>query len=95
VVKKRPSAFDALGDIAPPKHEEDITREVQHKRYGKPATYRLPEELIEALKQIAEEERVKIADLATFALQSFVRDYKAGKVTLPKSEPARYRLELD
>jgi hypothetical protein len=41
------------------------------------------------------QERVKISDLATFALQSFVRDYKAGKVTLPKSEPARYRLELD
>jgi hypothetical protein len=37
MAKKRPSAFDALGDIAPPKREEDITREVQHQRYGKPA----------------------------------------------------------
>jgi hypothetical protein len=95
MAKKRPSAFDALGDIAPPKNEEEIVKQVQHQRYGKPATYRLPEELIGALKEIAEGERVKIADLVTFALQSFVRDYKGGKVTLPKSEPARYRLELD
>jgi hypothetical protein len=93
--KKRPSAYDALGDIAPPKRQEDITKEVQNQRYGKPVTYRLPEELINALKDIVDKERVNVSELVTFALQSFVRDYEAGKVTLPKAEPVRYRLELD
>ncbi len=105
MAKKRASAADAMMDIAPPPPRVDKVKQAglperskkrsEYRRYGKPATYRLPEELIEKLKKIADRERVGISELATFVFQSFVRDYEAGELSLPKSEPARYSLDLD
>lgn len=98
MARKRPSASDAIGDIAPPFADKPQPKEPtrsRYQKYGKPATYRLPEELIKEVKTIAKTERVKISDLVTFVLQSFVRDYERGEVDLPKSEPARYRLDLE
>ena len=99
--KKRPSAAEAIGDIAPPvtSTKDDSKKQIEvsnpeHKKYGKPATYRLPEELIDQLKNIAKSERVKISDLATFALKDFVARYDEGQIILPKKEDIRYKLDL-
>jgi len=97
---KRPSAAEAMGDIAPPPAPPKSApakkkSAANYARYGKPATYRLPPRLIEQLRRIAAEERVKISDLVTFALQHFVNQYTAGQIDLPKSEPTRYDLTLD
>jgi len=96
---KRPSAAEAMGDIAPPPSPKPVSPKrksaANYDRYGKPATYRLPPRLIEELRRIAAEERVKISDLVAFALQRFVNQYTAGQLDLPKSEPTRYDLSLD
>jgi len=96
MAKKRPSALDALGDVAPPPNPklEEATQRKKRAKYNKPATYRLPEELIDQLKEIATTERVKISELVTFALQNFVRDYETGEIVLPKAEPTHYTLNL-
>jgi len=97
MTKRRPSALEALGDVAPPLPPHttpEPTRQSHAARYNKPASYRLPEPLVEQLKQIAQTERVKISDLVAFALQRFVTDYEAGQITLPKSEAAHYNLNL-
>ena len=93
MARKRPSALDALGDVAPPKPIEKPKKK-DISKYNKPATYRLPEGLINQLKQISNTERVKISELVTFALQDFIQNYETGKVVLPKSEPAYYTLDL-
>jgi len=92
MARKRPSALDALGDVAPPKPIEKPKKDIS--KYNKPATYRLPEGVINQLKHISQTERVKISELVTFALQNFVHNYETGKVILPKSEPAYYTLDL-
>lgn len=97
MAKKRPSALDALGDVAPPLNPKvvvEIAKEETTARYNKPATYRLPEDLIDELKVIAKTERVKISELVTFALQSFVQGYESGEVVLPKTEPTHYNLNF-
>ena len=53
------------------------------------ATFDLPRGLIEAVREIAEAERVSRSDLAGWALAEFVRAYRAGKVDLKEHrEPA-------
>ena len=97
---KRPSAAEALGDIFPPStpptqaQSSQADAESAIKKYGKPATYRLPEDLIKQLKAIAKRERVGISDLATFALKNFVERYEADEIALPKTEDVSYKLNL-
>lgn len=93
MARKRPSALDALEDVAPPIPKNEKKKATQ-KATNKPATYRLPETIIEELKNIADSERVKISDLVTFALQNFIQGYETGKIVLPKAEPSYYRLDL-
>lgn len=69
--------------------EEEYSR-----RYGRPTTYRLPDELTDHIRAIAEAEGVGLSELAEYALTRFVKDYDAGKVTLPKKRTA-YRLDFD
>ena len=84
---KRPSAADAMGDIAPPAQPKTpppkTDANTNYARYGKPATYRLPPELISRLKETPDQERVKSSDQATFALRSFNTNHEAGQLHLP------------
>ncbi len=95
MVRKRPTALEALVDIAPPADKKKETKKAEDLRYGKPTTYRIPIELCEQIRRIAKNEQVGISDLATFALRRFVSDYKAENVTLPKTDPIKYGLDLD
>ena len=53
------------------------------------ATFDLPKVLIEAIREIAEAERVSRSDLAAWALAEFVLAYRAGEVDLKTHrEPA-------
>ena len=92
MARKRPSALDALGDVAPP--TPPTPPEPQALAKPKPVTYRLPEPLIDQLRLTAQTERVKISDLITYALQQFMNDYESGKIKLPKAEPAIYKLNF-
>lgn len=94
MARKRPSALDALEDVAPPIPKAEKKKLADKAAYNKPATYRLPETLIGEMKNIADTERVKISDLVTFALQNFIQGYESGKIVLPKAEPSYYRLDL-
>ena len=46
------------------------------------ATFDLPKKLIEAVKEIAKEERVTRSDVAAWALAEFVRAHRRGEVDL-------------
>jgi predicted DNA-binding ribbon-helix-helix protein len=63
-------------------------------RYGHPTTYRLPKDLSEDVKRIADREHVGISELVEFILSRFVRRYEAGEIDLPKAEKeVKYTLE--
>ena len=49
-------------------------------------TYRIPEELHERLKAIAEQEGVGLNDLVRYLFQTFLRQYEAGEIHLPVQE---------
>jgi len=55
-------------------------------RYGKPTTYRLPTELVDKVRTIADQEGVGLSELAEYVLTRFVQDHAAGKVELPKTQ---------
>jgi len=55
-------------------------------RYGYPTTYRLPKDLADAIRDIAEREHVGISELARYILGRFVARYEAGETELPKAE---------
>lgn len=56
------------------------------KRYGRTTSYRLPDDLRDRFKAIAEGEGVGMSELAEFVLSRFVADYDAGKIRLPKRQ---------
>lgn len=66
-----------------------------NRRYGKPTTYRLPEELRDRIKAVAAAENVGLSELAEFILARFVADYDAGKVQIPKERQDVYSIDFD
>ena len=64
------------------------------KRYGRPTSYRLPDDLRDRFKAIAESEGVGMSELAEFVLSRFVADYDAGKIQIPKRQ-AGYSIDFD
>ena len=66
-----------------------------NRRYGKPTTYRLPEELRDRIKAVAAAEGVGLSELAAFILARFVADYDAGKVQIPKERQDVYSIDFD
>lgn len=64
-------------------------------RHGKPTTYRLPVELRDRFKEIAEAEKLNLSDLAQYVIKTFVLAYDAGEIELPKQEQVSYTLDID
>ncbi len=59
--------------------EERMAREKRMARlYGRPTTYRLPEELREELRALADREQVPVNALVAEALRRFLDDVAAG-----------------
>lgn len=84
---------DLFGDEISEAQETDAEREAR--LYGKPFTYRLPEELGNAFRQIALDEGVGISELARYVLAQFVRRYHADRVNLPKKPRDEYDIDMD
>ena len=56
-------------------------------------TYYLPKTLTDKVKEIAEENKVPVSDVAHFALQEFVDRYGNGEIELePTTEVVRRKL---
>lgn len=68
----------ALPDLADRFLEQAEEAEEAAKRHK--ATFDLPKKLIEAIKEIAQMERVSRSDVAAWALAEFVRAYRRGEV---------------
>jgi predicted DNA-binding protein len=71
-------------------YEEDYA-----KKYGRPTSFRLPDELTERIRAMAEAEGVGISKLVEFILTRFVKDYDAERISLPKKRQEVYELEFD
>ncbi len=84
---------DARG-LFEPETGEGRDEQDYNERYGYPTTYRLPWELAEAIRDIADQEGVGISELAEWVLARFVRRYEAGELELPKAErEVKYTLD--
>lgn len=70
-------------------HRERRRRKAQRKERPR-QTYDLPQEVIDAIAEISEEEKVSLSDLAAWALSEFVMQYRAGEINLePHKEFSR------
>jgi predicted DNA-binding ribbon-helix-helix protein len=77
---------DTNGLFAPTKSKAGRDEREYNRRYGKPTTYRLPSELSEAIKRIAQQEHVGISELVEYILDQFVKRYEDGDTILPKAK---------
>lgn len=55
-------------------------------KYGKPTTYRLPEELGDAVRARAEAEGLGISELVEVLLRHGLSDLEAGRLDLPEGD---------
>lgn len=83
--KKRPTLDgETLDDLFAPT-ERRRSPPPYDRKYAR-RTYRIADDLHQSLKEIAEHEGVGLNDLVRYVLQTFVRDYRAGKIKLPVEE---------
>lgn len=102
-VRSRPKDIATPADIddelrAQVEHRERRRREEKRKERPR-QTYDLPQELIDAITAISEQESVSRSDLATWALAEFVIKYRAGDIDLEPhrefSKSLRYNWTLE
>ncbi len=67
--------------------------ELYSQRYGRPTTFRIPDEIRERFREIADQEGVGVSSLATFVITQFLAAYDAGEIALPKRATHTYTLE--
>ena len=79
-------------DRAPDEPRRERDEEEYAQRYGRPTTYRLPDDVREAMRDLADREQVPISELAEVALRRFLADVEAGRFVLRK-EPTGYTLK--
>lgn len=85
---------DDMDQLWPSEETKGRDEQEYNERYGYPTTYRLPKDLADAIRDIADQEHVGISELAQWILARFVRRYEAGEIELPKAErEVRYTLE--
>lgn len=82
--------FGRTGREAPSRRDEEEAAQ----RWGRPTTYRLPDELRDAIRELAESEQVPQNHLVEVALRRFLADVEEGRYTIRK-EPTGYRLRTD
>ncbi len=97
MAKKTTGHLDSADDIFKRTEPQSSGRDEEEyaKRYGRPTTYRLADELRDRFKEIAEAEGVGVSELAEWVLTRFVRQYEAGEIQLPKRRQEAYTLEFD
>ena len=76
----RADVTDEAAARALPDLTDRLTQQAEEATRRYKATFDLPKLLIEAIREIAETERVSRSDLAAWALAEFVRSYRKGKI---------------
>ncbi len=79
------------GKTRPRKKREDAAIQKEYERYGKPWSSRISPRVVDDLRNIAKDERINMSDLAEFALEKFIDDYRHKRITLPK-KATRFKL---
>jgi predicted HicB family RNase H-like nuclease len=80
--RKRPKlTSEALDDFFAPT-EKERAKPPYDQKYAR-HTYRVTDELHEAIKEIARREGVGLNDLVRYVLQTFIKRYQAGEIELP------------
>jgi len=85
---------DIFGRVIEQPRKSGRDEEEYARRYGRPTTYRLPDEVRDAVKKLAEKERVSVSVLVEEALIRFLEDVRTGRYKI-KKEPAFYKLARD